>query len=156
MSFWRKNTSPSLMRATEWLVEASTSKTRIKSSSPDELTAGMRSLRTIGLGVHVVSAARSKFSISRAPLRLKPVTSPLSSIPITSLPPAALANALMCFAISLSSFRALLRSKYWFSLRTENRFTSFVAMGCCMVVSSQSPSLQCRPMVPCIRNELRA
>lgn len=56
---------------------------------------GIRSLRTIGVGVQVVSAARSNFSMSRAPLRLKPVTSPLSSIPITSLPPAELANALI-------------------------------------------------------------
>ena len=54
--------------------------------------------------------------MSRAPFRLKPDISPSSSIPITNLPPPALANALMCLAISLSSLcRALLRSKYWLS-----------------------------------------
>lgn len=59
-------------------------------------------------------------------------------MPITSLPPAELANALMCFAISLSSLRALFLSKYWFSLRMENRFASFVAIGCCIAASLHS------------------
>lgn len=90
--------------------------------------------------LQVVSAARSKFSMSRAPSRLKLVTSPSSSMPITSLPPAELANALMCFAISLSSLRALFRSKYWFSLRVENRCTSFVAIGCCIATSLFFPT----------------
>ena len=38
----------------------------------------------------------------------------------------------MCLEMSLASFRALLRSKYWFSFSEENRFGSFCSMGCCI------------------------
>ncbi len=115
LSFCRKNIVIA-SRATEWLVDAFD----VQYEGRGLLARGINHGIWIPCGRWgrrmVVSAARSKFSMSRAPLRLKPVTSPSSSMPITSLPPAALANALMCFMISFVVLAgALFRSKYWFS-----------------------------------------
>ena len=131
-SFCLRKTSPSRFLAMTRSVEAWTSRTRMRSLSPLELVTLISSALTAGTGSQHVMGAWRKSSMSWAPLRLKPVISPSSSMPMTSLPPDAFAKALMCLEMSLASFRALLRSKYWFSFSEENRFGSFCSMGCCI------------------------
>ena len=108
------------------------SMTRIRSSSPLELVTGTSTASTLGTGSQHTIAACLKSSMSCALSRLKPVISPSSSMPMTSLPPAKLANAMMCFAISSVSLRALFRSKYWFSFTVANTCGSLASMGCCI------------------------
>lgn len=105
----------------------------MRSSSPRELVTATSSALTTGTGSQHASGACLKSSMSRELLRLKPVTSPSSSMPMASFPPAALANATMCLAASFGLMRALLRSKYWFSLALAKVAGSFWPMGCCMV-----------------------
>ena len=119
------------MRETTWSSDGSISKTSISSSLPFEFVTGIWEGRTVGHGVQVVRGACINSSMLRAPLRLNPVTSPSSSMSITSLPPDAFAKALICLAISLSSLRALFLSKYWFSVSLEKSFGSLWVMGCC-------------------------
>ena len=83
----------------------------MRSLSPLELVTLISSALTAGTGSQHVMGAWRKSSMSWAPLRLKPVISPSSSMPMTSLPPSVSIASLMLMLwgipLSLGGVRCL-------------------------------------------------